>query len=338
MVLLQAIAFISARNKWRRYGKDYKQRAVAPFFGRPDHVSVMQASFVANNRLSSKDVSASIIDLAIRGYLKVIESKDGRKTKHTLELLKPADSKLLPDEKTLLKALFKKQTEGETFIIEDNKHKMSSTLTSLNKELESQAKRKGFYEVSPSSAGKYTWKELLGSFILLVFSFMAIEVVTSIPLISGVITLIGIVLYTAFMTKRSRSGVMLKEHVDGLKLYLDKAEKDRLKMQDAVAAPLAARGKLPVYDRKFFEKLLPFAIAAGVEKSWAKSFNDIYTNPPDWYQGNWSTFNTLALASSLSSTTTATSQTFSAPSSSGGSGFSGGSAGGGGGGGGGGGW
>ena len=110
-------------------------------------------------------------------------------------------------------------------------------------------------------------------------------------------------------------------------------------MQDAVAAPLAPHTGEPTRDVKFFEKLLPFAIAAGVEKTWASAFKDTYSQPPDWYSGNWSSFNTAALASSLSDTTKVASSSFSAPSNSGSSGSSGGGfSGGGGGGGGGGGW
>lgn len=338
IVVLQLLTLRSAYKKWQKYGKDYTQRAAAPFYGRPEKVSVMLAGYVANNRLSTKDISAGIIDLAVRGYLKVIETKDGRKTKHTLELVKPGDNKLTSDELYLLQKLFPSQTIGKQFVIEDKKHKLSSTMSSLTKKLETAANSKGFYEISPSSAGKHIGKQIGLLLLLLIVSFFMISVATALPLIIGIITFVGVLILAGLMTKRSRDGVILKEHVDGLKLYLSKAEKDRLEMHDAVAAPLSTRGRPPTYDRKFFEKLLPFAIAAGVEKSWAKAFSDIYTQEPDWYSGTSRNLTAAALASSLGDTVKATSQTFTSPSSSGSSGFSGGSAGGGGGGGGGGGW
>jgi hypothetical protein len=74
----------------------------------------------------------------------------------------------------------------------------------------------------------------------------------------------------------------------------------------------------------------------GVEKQWAQQFESIYTTPPDWYAGNWSTFNAVYLADSLNQSMSAMNSSFAAPQTSS-SGFSGG-AGGGGGGGGGGGW
>jgi uncharacterized membrane protein YgcG len=78
----------------------------------------------------------------------------------------------------------------------------------------------------------------------------------------------------------------------------------------------------------------------GVEKDWAKQFEGMYTSPPDWYAGNWQTFNAVYLASAISDSMVSSVNTaFTAPSSSGSSGFGGGGfSGGGGGGGGGGGW
>ena len=76
---------------------------------------------------------------------------------------------------------------------------------------------------------------------------------------------------------------------------------------------------------------------------WAKQFQDIYTEPPSWYESDtWTHSNSFMLASLVGSLENATSTMNSAmtsmPSDSGGSGFSGGGVGGGGGGGGGGAW
>ncbi len=96
----------------------------------------------------------------------------------------------------------------------------------------------------------------------------------------------------------------------------------------------------------FFEKLLPYAVAFGVEGVWAKRFEGIAGKPPEWYEGNYSErhFNSVIFAHSLSRSlgrvSTAAQPPSSTRSSSGfSSGFSGGSSGGGfGGGGGGGSW
>ncbi|RJR26477.1 DUF2207 domain-containing protein [candidate division WWE3 bacterium] len=85
-------------------------------------------------------------------------------------------------------------------------------------------------------------------------------------------------------------------------------------------------------NQMFFEKLLPYATAFGVEKIWAEKFKDINFTKSDWYEG--STYNSMAF-SSFSSSLNSSVRSYSSTSS---SGSSGGSSGGGGGGGGGGSW
>ncbi len=64
--------------------------------------------------------------------------------------------------------------------------------------------------------------------------------------------------------------------VDGFKLFLNVVEKDRLAFTDA-----------PEKTPERFNKLLPFAIALGVEKQWAKQFEGIdITQSTTWYTGN----------------------------------------------------
>jgi uncharacterized membrane protein YgcG len=340
LIILQLAAAKWAYNRWVLFGKDYKSKGItAPYFGRPKNVSIMQASYVKDNRLLPKHISASIIDLSIRGYMRITEKKDGRKTTHELELLKPADNGLEKDEHLLIEGLFSSNKSGQKIELESKKNKLYKTSQKIANEIDSTLLSRGFYETSPKKAvGKIT-APLVFSVATGLLGFMFAGSSGGLTLFTGLVSSAFVVILVALMTKRSPEGVLLVEHMEGLKLYLDKAEKERIKMQDAVAAPLAPRSGEPARDVKFFEKLLPFAVAAGVEKSWANAFKDIYQQPPDWYSGNWSTFNTVALASSLSDTAKVTSQSFTAPSSSGASGSGGGGfSGGGGGGGGGGGW
>jgi len=87
-----------------------------------------------------------------------------------------------------------------------------------------------------------------------------------------------------------------------------------------------------------FERLLPFAVAFGVEKLWAERFKDVGLKQPEWYTSSHiGAFHSAAFVSSLDSSLKSVSIAAQTPHSSG-SGFSGGFSGGGGGGGGGGSW
>ena len=90
----------------------------------------------------------------------------------------------------------------------------------------------------------------------------------------------------------------------GLKLYLNVVEKDRMNSQGE-----------PEKTPARFEKLLPYAIALGVEKQWAKQFEGIYVTPPSWYNDRYSAFNSLIFVNSLNQFHSASSATLaSAPS------------------------
>ncbi len=128
------------------------------------------------------------------------------------------------------------------------------------------------------------------------------------------------------MPAKTRKGTLLKEHILGLKDYLQIAEKNRLDFHNA-----------PEKSPELFEKLLPYAIILGVSSAWAKEFDGLMTTPPRWYEGGaYPVFTPVLFADDMNSLNTAV-VSAATPASSGGSG-GGGSSGGGFGGGGGGSW
>ncbi len=135
------------------------------------------------------------------------------------------------------------------------------------------------------------------------------------------------------------AGAAILDQIDGFKLFLDTAEKDRLEMLHP-----------PNVTPQLFEKFLPYAIALDCENQWSKKFeaeaaaaglspDNNYGYMPAWYVGsNFSNLGMAGFASSIgSSIGSAAASASTAPGSSSGSG-GGGFSGGGGGGGGGGGW
>ena len=125
------------------------------------------------------------------------------------------------------------------------------------------------------------------------------------------------------------------DHITGLRLYLGVAERDELSRQNA-----------PPLTLDEFQKFLPYALALGVEKTWADRFAATVgpaaaaaaAGAVGWYQGSGTVSSLGSFTDSLgSSLSGAISSSSTAPGSSSGSG-GGGSSGGGGGGGGGGGW
>jgi hypothetical protein len=330
--------FILLRN-YLRSGRDPKGRGViVPEYLPPKDVSVLGSSAVLNEGYMSKAASATIIDLAVRHYLKIYEVEKKGLFKsgadYEIELVKaPAD--LGPDEQGVIDMLFGAvATVGDKVNLDTLKTKLATKSQQLGKDVEERMASGGYFTKAPSKAKAPYYGVgvvmLIAAFIMFGLgtwlTFLAIGLG-----IAGLMAFIGAVAMPARTTK----GVELREYLKGLEDYIKLAEADRLKALQSPRGDLTE--KINVDDHKqlvkLYERLLPYAMLFNLEKEWAKVMAPLYNEQPDWYAGN-SAFNAVWFASSLSGFTTAAGTAFSPPSSSG----SGGGAGGGGGGGGGGGW
>jgi uncharacterized membrane protein len=153
-----------------------------------------------------------------------------------------------------------------------------------------------------------------------------LTLLTPVPfIIAGVFSFIILLIFSQIMPARTESGTRALEQVLGFEEFLRRVESENLK-------------RVIIGHPELFDKFLPFAMAFGVEKQFARAFEGIYTEPPRWYVGpSVMNFNVTHFSSSVSHLSTVASTTMaSSPRSSGGSGFGGGGGSGGGGGGGGG--
>ena len=184
------------------------------------------------------------------------------------------------------------------------------------------------------------WFIIAGSNMLgtIAITFSGLTSVLSIlPAFAAISIIIANVVFAVLMRAPTIQGRKIMDRIAGFRMYLDTAEKERLNL--AGEPPMTA---------KRFEKILPYAIALGVEKPWSKHFeSELARNMvkdarngyhPYWLSGTSFSPSSVgkdmaALASGMSA-----SMISAQPASSSSSGFSGGSSGGGGGGGGGGGW
>lgn len=126
---------------------------------------------------------------------------------------------------------------------------------------------------------------------------------------------------------RTKKGLEASRYMDGLKLYIEMAEKDRLKfIQSVEGADVTNEGIV-----KLYEKLLPYAAVLGLEKSWMKELEKYYqledVETPDWYVSNLAVYSMLNAVNSAASAVSYSS-TYQSSGGSSSSGFSGGGGGG----------
>lgn len=343
VTLLPLVVLVYCLWKWRRLGKDEKGRStIVPQYDAPNGLKPLEVGALLDFKTDNKDITATLIDLAVRHYIKIIEKNEPRtlrkdKISYELELVNNDFSNLSAYESRLLRQLFSQQNVGQLITLDKASSSLYSTAKVIRTEVARKLTKDGYFKQDPTKAGTtmYIIAGILFGLIWILGAAIGFEIVIGFVIAAVILVLFGLV-----MPARTLLGAEAVNHVKGLKMYLEIAEKDRIQKLQSPNAAYAANAGEPARTVELFEKLLPYAMVLGVEKQWAKQFEGLYVSPPDWYSGNWTTFNAVYLASSLNSGIgSAVNSSFASPSSSGGSGFGGGGfSGGGGGGGGGGGW
>ncbi len=343
LLILPLAASAYCLRVWRKLGRDPKgQGTVVPRYDVPDDLSPVEVGALVDFKVDNRDITALLISLAIRKYVRIVETDTkkllrGTTVTYELILLRTDYTGLSQDEIRLLSALFVEPSVGKRLELKAAGASLYKAAADIQNSATEHLTTTGYFRSNPVSAGNPLLWVLL--FIVIGGSILALFVsLTAIAggLIAGIITAI----FWKFMPARTAKGVSALEQINGLKLYIQTAEADRIKMMQSPNAPYAQNSHEPVRDVELFEKLLPYAMVLGVEKDWAKQFENLYVQPPEWYAGNYAAFSTGYLIGSLNGGfNSAVQSSFTPPSSSSSSGFGGGGfSGGGGGGGGGGGW
>jgi len=286
------------------------------------------------------DVTATLVDLAVRGYLRIEEVPRKNPAKPVknwrLVRLRDLDPTLAPFEQTLLRGIF---TGRDEVTLSQLKTTFASTMAQVQGDLYAEVTGRGWFRTDPKAV-RARWTGV-GSLLAVVgfgasmFAFAADGFRGSV-LIPLAVLVVGITVLVCakHAPARTAEGTAVLAQALGFKQYLATAEANQLRFEEG---------------EDIFSRYLPYAIAFGEAERWAELFSrlpDGSTSSTDltWISGaSVAGLGSAGFAASLASFTTATSTTVSVATSgsSGGSGFSGGgggSAGGGGGGGGGGGW
>jgi Predicted membrane protein (DUF2207) len=335
-LLIPIPIFLGMLTAWYRLGRDPSRLPIAVQYEPPDSLTPAEAGVLIDSSADMRDITATVVDLAVRGSLKIEE----RDQSALLGLLKrkdyvfhrleppPGVKGLVPHEQRVLEGIFK---DGKQEVnLSDLENEFYRQLSGIKQSIFDRLIGRGFYRSRPDSV-KGGWVAagvVVGGLLIGLGSVFSARLnMTPLPwVIGGVLSGLILAVFGRIMPARTVAGARALERVLGFEEFLGRVEGDRL--QRVVKTP------------KMFEQFLPFAMAFGVERKWAKAFQDIYREPPSWYVGgNVGSFDVSHFSSRLSALSSRTGSAMSSsPRSSGGSGFSGGSSGGGSGGGGGGGF
>ena len=299
-------------------------------FAPPEGLRPGQIGTLLDERANTLDVTATIVDLAVRGYLRIEEIPKtwflGNPDWKLVRLTPPGESKaeLLGYERTLLAKLF---ATGDEVLLSDLKNTFATSLRAVQEAMYRDIVKRGWFRERPDTV-RARWTAIGITAVILSGAatfFLATQLrvgILGVPLVvASLLLLIG----AGRMPARTAKGTALTRRVRGFRVVIEKAETHMSRWAEEAGV---------------FTRYLPFAIVFGATEKWANAFESIGAGQPDtsWYVST-RPFVYHEFASSLDGFTVSTSGTIaSTPGGSGGSGFSGGSSGGGGGGGGGGSW
>jgi uncharacterized membrane protein YgcG len=299
-------------------------------FEPPEAIRPAQAGLLLDERADTLDLTATIVYLAVRGYLRITElPRTGlfaglRHKDWQLDRLKVADSGLLDYEQIVLDGLFDR---GDSVKMSDLKNRFYTHLQRAQKALYRDATARGWFTHDPDRtrsayvvAGVAVAAAGAGLAYLLGRWWGAAIVGAPVVLAGLLLTVMA-----RWMPKRTAAGRELLRRILGFRRYIQTAETHRQEFNERAM---------------IFAEYLPYAIVFGCVDRWARAFRDIDTRAAvaGWYAGT-SAFDAPGFSRDLQGFAGSVSSTISStPGGSGASGFSGGSAGGGGGGGGGGAW
>lgn len=319
-----------------------RRGAVTVQFTPPEGERPGEVGTLVDEKADPVDVTATVIDLAVRGWLRIEEvppAREGGKVEDwTLVRLRHDTDGLLPFEALLVGELF----QGRDAVrLSELRTTFAASMGTVQDLLYEHVTEAGWFRANPKAV-RTAWG-VTGALLLVVGVIGAVvlmaagvQTVPGLALVPAAVGLVGVLVLalSGAAPARTADGTAVLAQTLGFRRYLATAEAEQLRFEEG---------------EDLFSRYLPYAIVFGLADRWARVFADVAAQgravaQPDWYVGTWTAGPYgwgAGFAGAMDRFETVATEAISAPTpgSSGGSGFSGGGYSGGGvGGGGGGGW
>jgi hypothetical protein len=280
-VFLAALALMLGLWGWK--GRDaYGGPPPGVSYEPPRELRPAVMAMLVHQQPKADDITATVIDLAVRGKLRIIEEEETGLNEFSFERLDDSKEGLLPYEVTVMKGLFKKgeRVDGDDVRLGD---RLSIFLGGVRDEAR---KQKLFYDDPEKTVGRYFKLAmallLLPPIILFIVHFWVDLGYVWMLLVGTVPAAIAIWVIAHAMPQRTSVGSRLYWQAMGFREYLRTAE----------------AGEAESMTIQNFQENLPYAMALGLADRWAEMFAGILTTAPAWYSGPGG-FDTMGFTSSM---------------------------------------
>lgn len=268
---LGTLAFVWRR--WRTHGRDPGGLGAIPVrYEPPEGLTPAEIGTVLDERADMRDLTATILDLAVRGHLHIEEiestrflflsNRDYKLVRHEI----PAEG-LKEHERKLLAALF---AGGSPVLLSGLESRFYVHVPGITTALYGVVcGAEGLFANSPEKVrGHYR----LAAAAVLALGFFVFVADQSLAAALSIVATAAIVFFAAdAMPRRTLRGRRARDEILGFREFVRRVDADRLERTGGRTA-------------ERFEKLLPYALVLGVADPWANAFSGIYTKPPDWYR------------------------------------------------------
>lgn len=255
---------------------------VAVQFEPPAGLRPGQLGTLLDEKADVRDVTATIVDQAVRGYLRIDpvgeeqESQDADPQDYVLVKLREGDDEMPAYGRTLFDSIFDDRDE---VTLTDLKATFAADLAKVQKELYADVTERGWFHRNPQTA-RVTWATIgalglvvgvIGTLVLAASSRWAL---VGIPLV--IVSIVMLVL-TGKAPARTAEGTRVLTQTNGFKLFLETADAHRLGFEEG---------------QDIFSKYLPYAIAFGIADKWSEKFaalarEGVDVPSPAWYGAHY---------------------------------------------------
>ena len=272
-LVLPVLFFLGMLLIWRRRGRDDPSKTYASYVSEPpSSLSPGLVGALIDEKVDTKEVIATIVDLARRGYLEITDMKDEgsyARPETIFTRTKPLDE-LKGFERSVADSLFDSGHPDQVTTKELRNHFYSHVQPIVGQVYE-EVVTAGLFSRNPNSV-RSRW---LGYGFL---AAVALGVLTAIFasadiggwgyfLFGSIVSVIIVWCFAPFMPRRTAAGAQEQRKWEAFRNYLH----DLTRFQDMESA------------KDSFEKYLAYAIAFGVERQWVRRFEGLDVPSPTWY-------------------------------------------------------
>ncbi len=272
-LVLPVLFFLGMLLIWRQRGRDDPSKTYASYVSEPpSNLSPGLVGALIDEKVDTKEVVATIVDLARRGYLEITDTKDAGSSARPETIFtrtRPLDD-LKGFERSVADSLFDNGHPDQVTTKELRNHFYTHVQPIVGQVYDEVVTAGLFFRNPKSVRSRWLGFGFLAAVVLGVLT--AIFAFADIGgwgyfLFGSIVSVIIVWCFAPFMPQRTATGAQEQRKWEAFRNYLH----DLTRFQDMESA------------KDSFEKYLAYAIAFGVERQWVRRFEGLNVPSPTWY-------------------------------------------------------